>query len=299
MGTQLALIRRELQEHRSLYMAPAILGLIVVLIFSTGQNNVSINGEHIDAALLVASNVGAHERGAVISAMLSVISVFFIVTMWILITIYSLGALYSERKDKSILFWRSLPVTDAETVISKTLTSIVIIPLITLAFIAATHVLALLAMSIWVGIRGADSWHLIWGAVPLFDNWGLTLMAMLGTTIWLSPYVGWFLLVSSYAKRWPFVFAVLPLIVLPLLEIKMFGSEVLAKQLLARFIEIGKYTIGMTDEVYQYVSSPDKSLMSMVDVGEFLKNPSVWGGLAVCGLLITAAVYVRRFRGET
>lgn len=299
ISTQLALIRRELLEHRSLYIVPAVLGSIVVLIFLTGQHSVDyIDGQHIDAALLGASNIGVHERGAMIAVLLGAISVFFVGTMWIQIVFYSLSSLYTERKDKSILFWRSLPVTDAETVISKVLTAIVAIPLITLAFIAATHILALMVTSVWVGSRGADAWHLIWEAAPLLDVWGVILMFMLGVTIWLSPYVGWFLLVSSYVTRSPMLFAFLPVFVLPLLERLLFSSSTLAEQLLGRVGQIVEYLAALKDEVSHYARAQDASLVGLVDVGSFLSNPGMWGGLVVCGLLITAAMFVRRYRGE-
>ena len=299
IGTQIALIRRELLEHRSLYIVPALLGSIVALVFLTGEQSVDyIDGQHIDAALLGASNIGVHERGGMIAVIMGAISVFFIVTMWIQIIFYSLSSLYTERKDKSILFWRSLPVTDAETVVSKVLTAIVAIPLITIAFIAVTHILALMITSVWVGSRGADAWHLIWEAAPLLDVWGVVLMFMLGITIWLSPYVGWFLLVSSYVTRTPMLFAFLPVIVLPLLERLFFNSSTLAEQLLGRVGQIVAYIVGLTDEVRHYVETPDASLVGMVDVGNFLSNSGMWGGLVVCGLFITAAMFVRRYRGE-
>jgi ABC-2 family transporter len=136
---QVALVRRELWEHRSLYVVPAVLGIVLVLATVTGQVSISAFGAHVDMALLGATNIGTAERGAGISALLAVFASLFVFAMSILTVFYALDSLYAERKDKSILFWRSMPVTDAETVISKLITAVVVIPLITLAFIAITH----------------------------------------------------------------------------------------------------------------------------------------------------------------
>ena len=89
-------------------------------------------------------------------------------------------------------------------------------------------------MSIWVGIRGANAWHLIWQAAPLFDNWAATLAILLGSALWLSPFVGWFLLVSAYTKRSPFLVAFLPIVVLPMLEKSLIGSEMFKDAIFVR-----------------------------------------------------------------
>lgn len=304
IGNQVALIRRELWEHRSLYVVPGVLGIVLVLLEVTGQVAVSAFGKEIDLALLGATNIGVNERGAVISALLSVFSGLFALEMWILTIFYALDALYAERKDKSILFWRSMPVTDAETVISKLLTAVLVIPLITLAFIAVTHLLALLATSVWVGVRGVNAWHLIWEAAPLLDNWGATLIAILALALWLSPFVGWFLLVSAYTKRSPMLMAVLPIVILPMLEKTILNSSLLVDAFFVRTVNLPIYKninfAGLFDEkMFSAATEDGISLLSMIDIGRFLSSFSTWGGLLVCALFTTAAIYVRRFRDDS
>ena len=304
IANQLALIRRELWEHRSLYVVPGVLAIIIVLVEITGQTAVSAFGKHIDMALLGATNIGVNERAVVISALMSVVSALFVFEMWVLIIFYCLDSLYAERKDKSILFWRSLPVTDAETVISKLLTAIVVIPFITLAFVAATHLLVLLITSVWVGMRGANAWHLIWEAVPLVDNWTATFILLPAFTIWLSPFVGWFLLVSAYTRRSPLLMAMLPIIILPMLERSILNSTLLFDALVVRSGNIPIYKdielAGLFDEkMFQLAGNGGISIVSMLDIGRFLTSPGLWAGIIVCGLLTTAAIYVRRYRGES
>lgn len=302
--TEIALIRRELLEHRSLYVVPAVLGMILVLLEITGHVTVGAFGKQVDFALLGATHIGVNERGALISLMMSMMSFFFILEMLVLTTFYALDTLYAERKDKSILFWRSLPVTDSETVISKLLTAIVVVPLITLAIIVTTHLLSLLVTSIWVGARGANAWHLIWEAVPLLDNWAATFLFVIALVLWLSPFVGWFLLVSAYTKRSPMLMALLPIIILPMLEKIFIGSTLLSD---AVFVRVWKLPLFdrvdfksvLNEETFRTVGENGVSLLSMIDFGRFIGSPGLWAGLVVCGLFTTAAIYVRRYRGES
>lgn len=301
---QYVLMQRELWEHRSLYVVPAVMALIIVLIEMTGQAAVSAFGTHIDIALLGATNIGVNQRGAIISALMSVFAGLFVLEMWILTVFYSLDSLYAERKDKSILFWRSMPVTDAETVISKLLVALVIIPLITLGFIALTHLLVLLVTSIWVGMRGANAWHLIWSAVPLLDNWSATFVFVLSVSLWMSPFVGWFLLVSAYTKRSPMLMAMLPIIVLPMLEFSILSSRLLIDAIYVRTVHIPirrdiEFSGLFNQDNYTLDAGEGISLLGMLDIGRFLGSPGLWLGLIVCGLFSTAAIYVRRFRDDS
>ncbi|MGY8794149.1 MAG: hypothetical protein ACKVJN_03320, partial [Woeseiales bacterium] len=120
---QIALIKRELWEHRSLYLTPAVIALLLSLGTVTGQATFSAFGHAVDLAMLGGANLGDNERAAAITALMAIVSVFFVIGMWFLTIFYTLDALYAERKDRSILFWRSIPCTDFETVLSKLLTA--------------------------------------------------------------------------------------------------------------------------------------------------------------------------------
>ena len=305
--TQIALIKREIWEHRSLYIVPLVLALVVSLTSITGQVAVSSFGQQVDIAILGATNLGETERSAAINVLMMAVSWIFVMTMGILTIFYALDALYAERKDKSILFWRSLPVTDAETILSKLVTAAIIIPAITFAVVAVTHVLVLAISSIWIGLRGASGWQLIWTAAPLFDNWAATFILMLALSLWVAPFIGWFLFVSAFTKRSPFLFAFLPLVVMPMLERILLGSTLFAETLMARVpfhvpifadLSLGSLRVEGEEDLMQLAES-GVSLLSLIDVGRFLGSLSVWLGLAVCALFCTAAIYVRRYRDES
>ncbi len=303
--TQLALIRRELWEHRSIYITPAAIGIIVSLLMVTGQVAVSAMGQHLDFALLGATALGENERAAALTGLMTLISLPMLFAMWILTIFYALDSLYAERKDRSILFWRSIPVTDAETVTSKLLTALIVIPLITLLMIVVTQLMVLIITSVWVSIRGADAWYLIWGAAPLFDTWIVTLVVLLAVPLWWAPFIGWFLFVSAFTKRSPFLTAFMPLIVLPMLEKIFLNSSYLATAFADRLNlplftgkDLSDLKLDNMDEV-RTVAESGISLLSLLDLSGYFANPGLWAGMAVCGLLVTAAIYLRRYRDDS
>lgn len=226
--------------------------------------------------------------------------------MWFLTIFYCLDALYTERKDKSILFWRSLPITDAETVVSKLLTAVFAIPVATMAAVIVSHLLNLIIMSVWLGMEGVNPFRFIWGAVPLFDTWAAVFVFLLAIPIWLAPLLGWFLFISAWAKRGPFLRAVLPIAILPILEYILFKSWNLGLAIINRLAietmpiyDINEFASGFDEDDLHSLLEQDISLVSLLDVSGFLTSVEVWAGLLVCGLFLTAAIYVRRYRDES
>lgn len=304
--SQIALIRRELWEHRAIYVTPLVIALIVCLMAVTGQVSVSGFDHAVDVGILGATNLGTNERAAAITVLMISLSSTFVFAMWILTTFYSLDALYAERKDRSILFWRSIPLTDFETVLSKLLTALLVIPLITFAVLVATHLIVLFMTSVWLGARGANAWHLIWSAAPFFDNWAATLVFLLALSLWLSPFVGWFLFVSAFTKRSPLLIASLPIAILPLLEKIIFKTTVFAEAFFVRSVKMPLFSgLDNLDLLFQegkhfrVAGEASLSLLSLLDLGRFFSSPGLWSGLVVCGLFVTAAIYVRRYKDDS
>lgn len=302
---QIALMQRELWEHRSLYVTPAVIALLVSLMSLTGQ--VSINGmEHIDLGIVGASNMPEGARAAAITGILIGLSSTFVFAMGILTTFYSLDALYAERKDRSILFWRSIPTTDFETVLSKLLTAVLLIPLITFVLIIVTHLVVMVTTSVWLSAQGGNAWHLIWSSAPFFDNWAATLVFLLALPLWTSPFIGWFLFVSAFTKRSPMLMAFLPIAMLPILEKLLFDSTVFVDAFFVRTVKMPLFA-GIDNlellfgegENFEAFANETVSLFSLMDLGRFLTSGGLWLGIVVCALFTTAAIYVRRYRDES
>ncbi len=301
---QFALIKRELWEHRAIYVTPAAiavivtLGLLATLMLATGF------AKELNLAIFSAQNIaGDPERRAALTVLFLGTSWIFVVALMFLTVFYSLDSLYAERKDKSILFWRSMPATDAETVISKLLTAAIVIPAVTAIAIWVTHLVNLILTSIWVSSKGGDAGLLIWGSVSLFDNWLTALIVVVATGLWMSPFIAWFLFVSTWAKRMPIMWAFLPPIVLGLLEWIVFRTRYFFTTIgergditplfhshgLERFFEEEQWRDGVENI----------RLLEHIDLVGFVTATGFWSGLLVCGILTTAAIYVRRYRDDS
>ena len=301
---QLALIRREIWEHRSIYITPMVIAIIVtlgvfaMLIFASGF------AAELDAVIFGATNIaGETERKAALTLYFLGTSWLFLVALAILTVFYCLDSLYAERKDKSILFWRSMPVTDAETVISKLIIALLVIPVAAIIGIIVTHLVNLVVTSVWVSMKGGDASLLIWGSVSLLDNWLAAVIVILATGIWMSPFIGWFLFVSAYTKRSPLLMAFMPLVLIALLEKIILRTHIFAEYVLGRADEIPlirtENVERFFDEEQWRIAEGATHLLVHLDIVQFLTSPATWAGIIVCGLLSTAAIYVRRYRDES
>jgi ABC-2 type transport system permease protein len=144
---------------------------------------------------------------------------------------------------------------------------------------------------------------LIWSSVSLLDNWLAAFIVVIACGIWMSPFIGWFLLVSAYTKRSPLLMAFMPLLLIGLLEGIILRSHVFAENVLARGDGLPLFRTGnierFFDEERWRISEDATSLLVHLDVAQFLTSPGMWAGVLVCGLLSTGAIYVRRFRDES
>jgi ABC-2 type transport system permease protein len=300
---QLALIKREIREHRSIWLTPAVIAVVIALLTVTGQVSISAFNKEIDLAILGASNVDDVHRKIALMALFGVVTTIFSIGAAIMVIFYSLDTLYAERKDKSILFWRSLPITDAETVVSKLITAAVVIPLAFLAGAIVTELVVMVLSSIWIMTQGGDAGHLLWSSAPLLDFWLGSLFMAIAMPLWLSPFIGWFLFVSAYTKRSPLLLAFLPIIVVPMLERLLIGSHLFYDAILVRttrppIADVEGWEVFENYENMQ-LSEESVSLLGSIDISGFMTSPSLWGGLVVCGLFTTAAIYMRRYRDES
>lgn len=301
---QIALIKREFWEHRSIYITPAAIATIVTLGTLAALMFASGFAKELDVAIFGAQNLaGDAERRMALTGFFLSSSWLFLFALAILTVFYSLDSLYAERKDKSILFWRSLPITDAETVISKLITALGVIPVVAVGAIIATHLVNLVIASIWVATKGGDAGLLIWGSVPLLDNWLAALVVVLASAVWMSPFVGWFLFVSAFTKRSPLLMAFMPLVLIPLLEGIFLRSSVFAEAVFGRGGMMPIFREMDLEEFFNEermsVNEEMISLLGHLDIGKFLTSGTTWAGIIVCGLLTTGAIYVRRYRDES
>jgi ABC-2 type transport system permease protein len=305
IANQLPLLRRELWEHRAIYVTPLVIGLLIALMAITGQTTISANDHVVELALWGAAYMQEAQRAAMITAMTFGIAGLLALAMLALAVFYCLDALYAERKDRSILFWRSMPVTDAETVVSKLVTALFVIPLVTCAVTFATHLVVLATASAWMAVHGANPWDLLWSTAPLGEIWLATLAFFIGMPLWLSPFAGWFLLVSAWTRRSPLLLGFLPIVVLPMLEKSLIGSRVLADAFFQRSVEmplfrgLGAGPFMLRGDALLEGDALSSGILSRLDVAGFVTSPGLWLGLLACALFTAGAIWLRRYRDDS
>jgi ABC-2 type transport system permease protein len=270
-------VRRELWENRSIYLAPLAVAAVALLAFSLS----SIVGVWEEPLRLNPAQPQAPYDLAAGLLMLTaiIVSVF-----------YCLDALHGERSDRSILFWKSLPVSDVTTVLAKASIPLVVLPLLSFAISVATQWIMLLVSSVVV-LVGGQSVALLWTKLPVFQMWLLLLYHLLTAhALWPAPIYCWLLLVSGWARRATILWAVLPLVTIAGVEQIAFHTWHFAALVGSRLIGNAP-TVALTSP-NMFPTDP----MTHITPGHFLSTPGLWIGLAFAAACLGAAVRLRRHR---
>jgi ABC-2 type transport system permease protein len=276
---------RELWENRSLYIAPLIVAVVQVFGFAISTIGLA---ERRRGVLLL--DDPAKQRAA-IEMPYDLAAMMMIFTVFIVGVFYCLDALHGERRDRSILFWKSLPVSDLTTVISKVTIPLVVLPLVAFAMVVCVQLIMLLMTSANLVIHGMSPAS-TWAHVPLFQNWFVLLYGLAAIALWHTPIYGWLLLVSGWARRATFLWAVLPLIAIQIFEKITFNTQYCAKMLQHRLM-------GFAPEAFDFQgqSNPCINSLAQLTPGRYLSSPGLWIGLIVAAVFLAAAVRLRRYRG--
>src|ERR1700686_794632 len=273
-------IRRELWENRSIYLAPlAVAGLFV---FGFVINMLALRHR------IGESSVDAAQRHNVLATQYELAGALIMGTALIVGIFYTLDALYGERRDRSILFWKSLPVSDLTTVLSKLAIPIVILPLLSFAITVATQFIMLLLSSTILAGSGVNI-ATLWSEASFFQvSFGLLYHLLTVHGLWYVPLYGWLLLVSAWAPRAPFIWAFLPPFVICGLEKIAFNSSYCLSMLLYRLTGPGD---GMASH-----SAPNDFMATLIP-DHFFSTPGLWTGLLVGAAFLFGAVRLRRHQG--
>ena len=284
-------VRRELWENRSIAVAAPGAGAIVLVGFLIGAAHVPRDMRAV-LALDPASQGGALARPYDVAA-----AVIFLTTLLVGLA-YCLGALHGERRDRSILFWKSLPVSDLTTVLGKAIVPLAVLPLIAAA---TAIVLQLVMLLLSTAILLADGVS----AAPLFTELALPRMDLvllygLATlALWYAPIYSWLLLVSGWARRAAFLWAVLPPLALCVIERIGFGTETFFDMLAHRLGGSFAAAFGPSPAPIFAPGGPAHALgrrLPQPDPLKFLETPGLWLGLAAAAGMLAATVWLRRRR---
>ena len=252
-------IRRELWEHRGIWIAPLAVAVVFLIGFLiSGRRTEGLEKPYDFASMAM--------MGAT-----TLVALFF-----------SVDALYGERRDRSILFWKSMPVSDSVAVLSKAAIPIVILPLIgTIVTIALQWLMFLAGMLMRIG-NEVDA-ATFWATLPM-TRMGLVLAyhQILIHGLWFSPVFAWLLLVSAWAKQAPLVWGVVPLFAIGIAERVIFRSSYFWGMLQNRL------SGGAYGEMYSTYS------MLHVPPAQIFVSAGLWLGLIIAAALLTLTVHLRR-----
>lgn len=272
-------IRREIWENRSIYIAPLAAAAVFLFGFVI---NMSIMRRHIGASPL------GPEQHDLLTTRYELSAALIMGTALIVGVFYSLDALYGERRDRSILFWKSLPVSDLITVLSKLTIPLVILPLLSFVITLVTQFIMLVLGSVILLGSGANI-AALWTQVS-FPQVSLVLSYHLFTVhgLYYAPIYGWLLMISAWAPRAPFLWAFLPPFVIAGVEKIAFNTSYFLMLLQDR---LGGGGGSMAE------SDHSKDFMGSLIPHHFFTMPGLWIGLAIAAAFLGIAVRLRRFRG--
>ena len=272
-------LRREFWENRYIYFAPLAVAALFLLGFLI---HLPMHG--------VSALDPAQKREAIIQpydmAAALLMGTFLFVAMF-----YCIETLQRERRDRSILFWKSLPVSDVTTVLTKASIPFLVLPLICCAIAIVTQFLMLLVSSAALALSGR-SVAVYWDQVSLFHaSLLLVYHVMTVHVLWGAPIYGWLLLVSAWARRAALLWAVLPPLAIGTLEKLLFNTTYFGAF-------VGRFFTGGPEGSYPPGTMPMDPGTHLTP-GRFLGAPGLWIGLAVTAAFLVAAVRLRRYRGPS
>jgi ABC-2 type transport system permease protein len=278
-------VSREIWENRFIYIAPLAVALVVLTAFTIG----TVHLPHI-----LQSNHTVCKPGPCApppdGLPFSIAAIAVMLTGILVGIIYCLGALYNERRDRSILFWKSLPVSDLVTVLSKASIPLIVIPAI---IFAVTLVLQLIMQATGgvIVVFDGESLPAFWRAWPFFRMACVLLYGLVTLALWHAPLYAWLLMVSAWARRVPFLWAVLPPLGLGLAEKIAFDTSFFGNMLADR--EFGSFNAAFNGLSGSQITSIQWDQLAPV---QFLETPELWFGLAFAIVFLGVASRLRRGR---
>ena len=284
------LIRREFWENRAIWMIPAVFGGLLLIAALFGQVSIP----------RLTTVEESHEAAG---GFLVIVGGLFYLVMAVYSTWYLMDCLYTDRRDRSILFWKSLPISDATTVLSKLLVGMVIIPLVYFAAADATALIAAFILSIRARASiGSSLWNgEVWLQVQV-----LWMYVIVTTALWYLPIAGWLMLVSAWAKRAVMLWVVLPPLLVCILERVIFGTQMATHVVVRRLTGLpsasfnggSKHMWTHDGGVVDNAGASSMTVWRLINPSGFFTSAETWIGIAVGVVLIIAAIQLRMRRSE-
>ena len=307
------LLKREFWEHKGgFFWAPIIVSAIAILFAVIGaaagtvlgkQNDIRLDGavEHSGDIAKVAGAVG---DGALLGGIgLAMIVLAFVVFF------YSLGSLYDDRRDRSILFWKSMPISDTQMVLSKLAWALVLAPLVAMAVGLATGIVMWVIAALTTTINGVPGGSGVFVHSHPFQIIGNVLLFLPVQILWSLPAVGWLMLCSAWSRRVPFLWAAMvPILACALISFTGIfpGVNIPHDHLWYTVVYRGLLSVApgawfptVSDHVKD-IEGPD-AIPQLLDPSVTLQvfaQADIWIGAAIGAAMIYGAIRLRRWREE-
>jgi ABC-2 type transport system permease protein len=276
-------VGRELWENRSIYAAPVVAACIMIFGFFISTFTLS---HRMRTALALAPG----KQREVITMPYNAAAGLILATAFLVGVFYCLDALHGERRDRSILFWKSLPVSDRTTVLAKAGIPLVVLPLFAFMLILVTQLLILILNTIAL-LGSAEHLAALYKNGAFVQSSIALLYGVIVIVLWHAPVYCWLLLVSGWAKRATFIWAVMPFLAIGIFESIAFRTTYFFKFLGYRLI--GWFTLAFV--AHEKGSLPLEPLASLT-LGRVLAAPGLWGGLLFAALFLVLTIRLRRYR---
>jgi ABC-2 type transport system permease protein len=321
MKTFYWLVKREFWEHRGGFLwAPVVTGVVFLVLnvmaiiaaevmgarhgVRFGGTDIQMMMQHADAGDL--AQVGVATDVAMISSM-GMIGI----VMGIVVLFYCLGSLYDDRRDRSILFWKSLPVSNIDTVLSKVASAAIVAPVIAVLVSIACGLLQLMIFAIVLSFHGLNVWQLLMLSHPL-RTVGVMLSNVPLYALWAMPAIGWLMFCSSGARSKPFLWAVAVPVMIGLLvswfgimglfdlSASWFWANVVQRALLSVFPGSNLvFDMHSGLNMGNMDNNDPLSVLSPLHTYGLLASPNLWVGVLAGAILIAGAVWFRRIRDDS
>jgi ABC-2 type transport system permease protein len=319
MKQLITLVRREFWEHRGLWITPLVIAAVlcfVPLLVGHSDLNLDMHNDHHHVAQDATQGLGPDaDPDAEVPASPSQQFTFAIISMGvpffiaagILLVIYLLDCLYSERRDRSVLFWKSMPVSDTKTVLSKYLVAMVLVPVGTYLIAMLTGLLLSLGIALTHHSDAAAGYLSLWDTAGWLRAQGFMLYGLVVVVLWYAPYAAYLMLASAWARRAVYAWAIVPPILIAMLERMLFGTSFFGAIVSRRFGDLVGLAFGANREISINITDASswfraghgmRPVTQNLDGRMLFENPQLWFGLAVAALFLWAAIVVRRNRDE-
>ena len=288
------MIRREIQEHKLAFIyAPFIVALVLCLVIisvylgltdiqtTTFNFSTELYDEEFQEDMLQAT---PESKTAVIRAGLTVLGLPILLTVGFGLLAYSLSTFADERKDRSLIFWRSLPVSDLTTVMSKLIFVVIVIPLLVVPNLFLLQLISLLSVSIYFVSNDIVPFGYVWTSYVISD-WFRIIFSLWAQALWTLPILLWLMLAGTYFKK-PVIGAIVPLVALVVLEGIIFKANNIQE-----FIE---NRLGFWSRSDSFpIEYAEARVVDISDIYLLLTTQAFWIGIFASVILVAGIVYTR------